>query len=771
MRNALLVIFLILFTNSSLAQTSNLDELPLSELRQKLAKSANDTTKVQVQLALGHLMLQKPTQDEKDIDSAVSFATQAAALSRRLDYHFGIINAMLLSAETYYNRGDRETGLTTAQNALTFSQMHSNSDGEGRSYHLIAQYYSISDPVSLQNRILYMSKAISVFRKNGNILWLSFLLMANADLLFNADRITEGLRLLFEALNLGKGVSRRTVEGIYWNIGRISYDLGDYSNSLKYNMLAIETAKEVNDTTLQVSLINHLIASTYIKLEDYNKAIPYAVDALRLAKRYNDRSFMDAGSSILALAYTRTGELSKALALLEEMKNRAVTNPEKLSVTVELLNNLVYAERFGDAEKYVQDVTSLLKAISSENVTERMNAYNSLAAYYSEIGQVKQAYRYTELYATMAHKLNYAAGIRTAEYRYYKLVSLQGDTKSAMKHFLKEKEIKDSIDNIAKNYQISLLHIENETLEKNRHIDSLTREALISDIKLKRNQLLHKVTIGGIVLLLIIIALIYSRYRLKQRSNALLLLQKSEIDQQNISLQHLVSDKNQLIGEKDLLLKEVNHRVKNNLQIVMSLLDTQSEYVKNEKAQEAILESQNRVHAIALIHDQLYKTDNTTEINLSLYIKKLVHSLNSSLNHSMNKVAITCEIDEITLDVSQVVPVGIILNETVTNALKYAFPDHQRGHINVLVKHVGAFIEIKISDDGVGLPKDFNPTTSNTLGITLLEGLIKQLEGTFSIENNHGLTIFLKFPFKVYNKPTIVERERELPPVSKYVAN
>lgn len=137
----------------------------------------------------------------------------------------------------------------------------------------------------------------------------------------------------------------------------------------------------------------------------------------------------------------------------------------------------------------------------------------------------------------------------------------------------------------------------------------------------------------------------------------------------------------------------------------------------------------------------------------------------------MNKVAITCEIDEITLDVSQVVPVGIILNETVTNALKYAFPDHQRGHINVLVKHVGAFIEIKISDDGVGLPKDFNPTTSNTLGITLLEGLIKQLEGTFSIENNHGLTIFLKFPFKVYNKPTIVERERELPPVSKYVAN
>ncbi|UPK72131.1 sensor histidine kinase [Chitinophaga filiformis] len=771
MKNALLGIFLILFAMPSLAQTSNLDELPLTELRQRLATSADDTTKVQVQLALGHLMLLKPTKDGKDIDSAVSLATQAAALSRRLDYHFGIINAMLLSAETYYNRGDGETGLKTAKNALAFSQMHNNSDGEARSYHLIAQYYSTSDPVSLQNRILYINKAISIFRKNGNVLWLSFLLTANADLLFNADRITEGLRLLFEALNLGKGVSRRTVEGIYWNIGRISYDLGDYSNALKYNLLALQTAKEVRDTTLQVSLINHLIASTYVKLQDYKQTIPYAIEELRLAKRYNDRGFMDAGSSTLALAYTHTGELPKALAVLEEMKSRAVTNLEKLSITVEFLNNLIYAKRFGDAEKYVLEVKSLLPAISSQNVKELMNAYNSLASYYSEIGQVKKAYRYTELYATMAHKLNYAAGIRTAEYRYYKLVSLQGDTKSAMKHFLKEKEIKDSIDNIARNYQISLLHIENEALEKNRHIDSLTREALISDIKLKRNQLLHKVTIGGIVLLLIITALIYSRYRLKQRSNALLLLQKSEIDQQNISLQHLVSDKNQLIGEKDLLLKEVNHRVKNNLQIVMSLLDTQSGYVQNEKAQEAILESQNRVQAIALIHDQLYKTDNTTEINLSLYIKELVHSLNSSLNYSMNKVAITCEIDDITLDVSQAIPVGIILNETVTNALKYAFPDHQTGHINILVKRAGAFIEIKISDNGVGLPKDFNPTTSNTLGIRLLEGLITQLEGTFSIENDHGLTILLKFPFKVYNTTTIVEGKRGLPPVSKYLTN
>jgi len=756
MRNALLCTFLMLLGMSTAAQTSNFDELPLPVLRQKLATSADDTTKVQLQLALGHLMLLKPTKDQKDIDSAITLAAQAAVLSRRLNYHFGIINSMLLSTETYYSRWDGQMGEKIAREALAFSQLHNNSEGEARSYHLIAQHYPISNPDSLRQRIDYINKAIAIFRRNGNILWLSYLLTANADLLFQANRITEGLRSLFEALNLGKGVSRRTVEGIYWNIGRISYDLGDYGNALKYNLLAIETAKEVNDTTLQVSVINHLIASTYIKMQDYTKAIPYSMEVLRLAKRYNDRGFMNVGSSTLALAYTHTNELPKALTVLGEMKGRAVGDLEILSVTIEFLNNLVYAKRFGDAAQYVQEVKRLLPAVSRQHVKELMNAYNSLASYYSETGQIKQAYRYTELHATMVHKLNYAAGIRTAEYRYYKLVSLKGDTKSAMKHFLKEKEIKDSIDGAAKTYQISLLHIENEALEKNRHIDSLTREALINDAKLKRNQLLHKVTIGGIVLLLIITALIYSRYRLKQRSNELLLMQKSEIDQQNLSLQHLVLDKNQLIGEKDLLLKELNHRVKNNLQIVMSLLATQSGAVQNEEAQEAILESQSRVQAIALIHDQLYKTGNTRQVNLSLYIKELVQSLNSSLNDNMKNIAIICEVDDITLDVSQTIPVGIILNETVTNALKYAFPDHQTGSINILVKQIEDFIEIQISDNGVGLPKEFNPASLNTLGITLLKGLTRQLKGSYRLKNDHGLTIVLRFPFRLYDPKTIV---------------
>ncbi|MCC8408547.1 sensor histidine kinase [Mucilaginibacter sp. UR6-1] len=756
MKNALLCLFLLLITISTQAQTSYLDELPLPVLRQKLSTSINDTNKVQLQLAIGHLMIYKPTKGKKDIDSAINFAAQAATLSRKLNYHFGIINSMLLSAETFYERNDRETGLKTAENALAFSQKNRNSDGQARSYHLIAQYYPVTDPVSLSNRIYYINKAIAIFRKNSNALWLSFLLTANADLLFQADRTTEGLKLLFEALNLGKGVSRRTVEGIYWHIGRRSYELNDYPNALKYNLLALKTAREVRDTTLQFCGINHSIALTYSKMQSYARAIPYSTEALRVAKRYNNRNYINVASSALATEYTHTNNLSKALNILNDMKSRAYSDLDRLSVNVDFLNNLAYAKRFAKADEYAREVKELLAGIPPHNVTDIMNAYNSLANYYSETNQAKQAYHYTDLYAAMAHKLNYISGIRTAENRYYKLVVLKGDMKSAIGHYLKGQEIKDSIENIAKTYQISLLNIENETQEKSRHIDLLTRKAQINDIKLKRNQLIQKVTIAGSVMLLIITVLSYSRYRLKQRSNALLTLQKLEIDQKNTALQQLVKDKNELLEdkdellvEKDLLLKEVNHRVRNNLQIVMNLLQSQSVYTYNKRAQQAIIESQNRVQSIALIHDQLYRTDHIAEINLSIYINELIDSLNSSLNRATNKILIDCDIDDISLDVSQAIPVGIILNETVTNALKYAFPNNRTGNIKIIIKQKDQYIEMQISDDGIGLPNDFDLTRTNTLGLTLLKGLTAQLKGTFTIKNNNGLAITLKFPVEV----------------------
>lgn len=311
-------------------------------------------------------------------------------------------------------------------------------------------------------------------------------------MLFQAERKTEGLRLLFEALNLGKGVSRRTIEGIYWYIGRISYKSGDYKNALKYNLLALKTAKEVNDTTMQVSIINHYIAASYIKMQDYGRAIPHSVAVLDMAKRYNEPDFISLESPALAQEYTHTNQLQKALVLLNDLKSRAYSDIDKLPVYTQFLNSLTYAKSLTQAAHYAHEIRELLKRVAPHNVTELMNAYNALAVYYAETGQDNQAYHYTDLYSAMARKLNFISGIRTAERRFYKLITSKGDLKSAIGHFLKEQEMKDSIDNIAKAYQISLLQIENEALAKNKHIDSLTKEGQLRDITLKHNQLIKK---------------------------------------------------------------------------------------------------------------------------------------------------------------------------------------------------------------------------------------------------------------------------------------
>ncbi|QEM14253.1 sensor histidine kinase [Mucilaginibacter rubeus] len=748
-------LFLLLFNlaNSSLAQTSDLDELPLPILRQKLAASTDDTNTVKVQLALGHLMLLKATSGKSDVDSAIQFSVQAANLSRQLKYDFGIINAMLLRAETYYRRNDWETGLKIAENALAFAQMHQNGNGEARSYHLIAQYYRSNDSASLRSRIFYLNKAIAIFRKNRNNLWLSFLLTQNADLLFQAERATEALKLLFEALNLGKGISRRTVEGIYWNIGRISLGLGDYTNALKYNLLALKTAYEVKDTSLQASFIKNLIATTYIKMQDYERAVPYSTDVVTMGKRYHSTYFFNTGSSALAFEYTHMNQLPKALAILDEVKARAESDLDKLSVKLDFLNNLVYAKQLVQAGKYAKRVNQQLLKISSDHVTEIMNAYNALAYYYSETGQLKKAYGYLELYGAMAQRLNYIEGIDLAENQYYKVVALNQGPNTAIGHFIKDQEIRDSADNKVKAYQIFLLDMENETLEKNRHIDSLTMDTQIKNSKIQRNQLIQRVTICGFLMLLIMTGLIYSRYRLKQRSNALLTLQKDEIDQKNHTLQQLVMDKNdllkdkddllkdkdELLSEKELLLKEVNHRVKNNLHSVLALLENQAALLQGE-AFEVINKSRHRIYAMSLIHEKLLETSELKFVNMSAYLPQLIVHIRDCF-HGAGRIKFNIHIEPLILDVSLALPLALIVNEAVTNALKYAFADGGNGEVTVALAMVKDNIRLEITDNGIGIARSDKSIRGGGIGIRLMRGLCEDIDARIRFENVNGTRI------------------------------
>jgi PAS domain S-box-containing protein len=200
------------------------------------------------------------------------------------------------------------------------------------------------------------------------------------------------------------------------------------------------------------------------------------------------------------------------------------------------------------------------------------------------------------------------------------------------------------------------------------------------------------------------------------------------------------------LTEKDVLLKEIHHRVKNNLQIVYSLLRLQQRRTKDQRVAVILLESQNRIKSIALIHEKLYRSETLANINLRQYIPTLAASLFSSYNIHTNTITLKTAIDDLALDIDTVIPCGLIINELVSNALKYAFPADRCGEIAITL-HASSdrAVNLVVRDNGVGLPAEFELAHTDSLGLKLVRDLVQQLEGKLMLNRQAGTEFRITF--------------------------
>jgi len=199
---------------------------------------------------------------------------------------------------------------------------------------------------------------------------------------------------------------------------------------------------------------------------------------------------------------------------------------------------------------------------------------------------------------------------------------------------------------------------------------------------------------------------------------------------------------------RTVLLKEIHHRVKNNLAVISSLLSTQARSTGNADARRVLEESQQRVYSMSLIHEHLYKNERLDRIDFSTYIQQLLRGLNSIFMLEPSRILVEMKVDSVELPVEQAVPCGLILNELLSNALKYAFPDGRNGKIAVLFHESSqGSLELVIEDDGIGLPADvvFKGSTGS-LGLQIVEVLVKQLDGTFERQSSNGTRMTVRFP-------------------------
>jgi two-component sensor histidine kinase len=274
------------------------------------------------------------------------------------------------------------------------------------------------------------------------------------------------------------------------------------------------------------------------------------------------------------------------------------------------------------------------------------------------------------------------------------------------------------------------LEIQYQAGKKDQEINVLTQKSKIRSLQMYS-------TLGIICILLISGVVFGLQFRTIRRKNQLLHTQNKQISEQAEQLK--------------LLMKELHHRVKNNLQIVSSLLSLQSNRLLDEDAKQAVKVGRQRIEAMSLIHRSLYQQNNPNLVNMPEYITDLLESLMESFGVAKEQLALDLCISVAELDVDKALPLGLIINEWVTNAFKYAYPQVSEPHLQVELHQTNG-IQLSIRDNGPGLPAGIWEKPQTSFGLKLVKVLSKQLNGTCAVENHHGTTFTLHIPDIIFKK-------------------
>ena len=514
----------------------------------------------------------------------------------------------------------------------------------------------------------------------------------------------------------------------------------------------------------------------------FAEPLKYALQTIKIAENNRDSIGWGIFYDRLASLYNSEGRVKESLEMAYKAIDRFVIdrNPIVYNILIQVLNNMSHEDRLKEGLRLIQDISK--KVNDPVTLADQFFYHAMFANCYTGLGMLELAEMHTakmdsietraesfrgplrrsqvdEQYAYIFMKRGQyqkAKEILEKHFKTYspmqrsvlidlniyrtliRIDSILGDNASGLIHYKKYTQLLDSSFRVTKIRQAEELQVLYQTEEKENQIALLNQQSKLEQANLKQATLVKNMTIAGIILLFVIAGLLYWQNRLRKKKN-------NVITDKNGQLQHLLT-------EKEWLLKEIHHRVKNNLQIVMSLLKSQARYIDNESALTAIHDSQHRVHAMSLIHQKLYNSDNVSTIDMELYIHELASYLGDSFNVG-HRIRFEYFIEPLEMDVSQSVPLGLILNEAITNSLKYAFPGDRKGIITISLSNTtGTSWLLTVTDNGIGMSANFNNKKPGSLGMRLMKGLSEDLDGSFFIESKNGTAVKVSFEHDLSSK-------------------
>jgi two-component sensor histidine kinase len=528
---------------------------------------------------------------------------------------------------------------------------------------------------------------------------------------------------------------------IYYSLGDLEKTIGNYNESIEY---AVKSLNNYGVTNNDEGLINAntLVAHNYALKQNYEKSIQYYNQSIKLSDEIG-KKVIKVGSLIgkgNVLFYQ--GKLDEAMLLFEE----AILITEKFNAgDIETkaglyantgniyLNRSAYKEAL---DKYLKgfNIYSQLNdkygmSLLSFNISEAyigMKQYDSALKYCNinlflgkeleSTEEIKYAYRgLTNLYEG---KCNFDSA-----YKYYQLFVKYNDS-------IKEVQYNTEVETIVNQYQ------NEKQYEELQVANEKVKQAKI--IQTQSERIINLLIVGGIFLFCVL-ALVFWLYQRTRKANELIREQSKLISLKNKSI-------DKALAQKDILLKEVHHRVKNNLQIIASLLNLQTMKMENEVTKQAIEDSKSRVQAIALMHKSLYQDEHLNKVDLKGYVNDLVDNQKLLIKQENNQINFNLNVDEIIVSIDDAVPLGLIISELISNSTKHAFTKHVPDPtVYIHIAKTKEVITLVYSDNGVGLSDEFDLFNGESLGYEIITALTDQLQGTIQIISKKPFQIEVKF--------------------------
>lgn len=536
-----------------------------------------------------------------------------------------------------------------------------------------------------------------------------------------------------QALAMYTKLEKPIYQAITYNNGGILYEKqGLYARSIEeyFNALSIFEDKGFEGGSAAV-LAN--LGTGYFKQQEYEKAINFCRRSIVLKRKLEDLFGLSSNYSRLGEIYLAMGEADSAVFYNQQaIELKAQIEDKRGIATIQLQLGRMYLEKkaFREAASYLLPSYQLADSIGDQQLRSMAGVY--LAKLHQQEGNDVAVNRY------LSEALQYAEGAGARELLaevlegYYQFYRSKQDFR-AFEFQDRYQVLSDSLrnDSIVQAFTRNELEYEFENEKRQIALDQAQQEAELQQ-KIERQQLIGIFTALGALALGIILLLLWRSHRLQQRSN-------QQLNAQNQTIQ-------KSLEEREILLQEIHHRVKNNLQVISSLLGLQSRSIDDPNALEAISESRNRVRSMALIHQNLYQDAQLTSVSLPGYIEQLSQSLLDSYQIEASQIKLRQEVDDIALDVDILIPLGLILNELISNALKHAFGERQHGQIDISIVEVEEGIRVEIADDGAGLPADFEQQSSQSLGFKLIRAFVRKMNASLDIKGESGTKVALHIP-------------------------